>query len=106
MGHKLQELTGEYDTASDGSEWYSKEEKRDILEVETPAAIACGEIPENAISRDSHSGIPFITDSYTSTMIVNPDDPDVKRMIEYQYLSGSLLKQSLSVVLRIRRERF
>ena len=82
MGHKLQELTGEYDTASDGSEWYSKEEKRDILEVETPAAIACGEIPENAISRDSHSGIPFITDSSTSTMIVNPDDPDVKRMIE------------------------
>ena len=82
MGHKLQELTGEYDTASDGSEWYSKEEKRDILEVETPAAIACGEIPENAISRDSHSGIPFITDPSTSTMIVNPDDPDVKRMIE------------------------
>ena len=82
MGHKLQELTGEYDTASDGSEWYSKEEKRDILEVETPAAIACGEIPENVISRDSHSGIPFITDSSTSTMIVNPDDPDVKRMIE------------------------
>ena len=82
MGHKLQELTGEYDTAPDGSEWYSKEEKRDILEVETPAAIACGEIPENAISRDSHSGIPFITDSSTSTMIVNPDDPDVKRMIE------------------------
>lgn len=50
--------------------------------METPAAIACGEIPENAISRDSHSGIPFITDSSTSTMIVNPDDPDVKRMIE------------------------
>ena len=72
MGHKLQELTGEYDTASDGSEWYSKEEKRDILEVETPAAIAYGEIPENAISRDSHSGIPFITDSSTSTMNCKP----------------------------------
>jgi len=48
--------------------------------VETPAAIACGEIPENARSRDSHSGVAFKTDSSTSTRIMNPEDPDVKMM--------------------------
>ena len=81
LGHKLQELTGEYDTACDGTVWQSKEELRNILEVETPAAIACGEIPENAISRDSHSETAFITDSSTSTKIMNPEDPDVQMMI-------------------------
>lgn len=59
-------------------DWQSKEEKRNILEVETPAAIACGEIPESTMSRDSHSGIPFMTNSSVSTEILNPDDPQVK----------------------------
>jgi len=78
LGHKLQELTGEYDITPDDTPWNSKEEKRNILEVETPAAIACGEIPEDSISRDSHSGIPFMTGSSTSTVIENPEDPYVK----------------------------
>ena len=78
LGHKLQEYTGDYNIEDDGTFWQSKEEKRNILEVETPAAVACGEIPENTISRDSHSGIPFKTESSISTKILNPEDPQVK----------------------------
>jgi hypothetical protein len=36
-----------------------------------------GEIPENSISRDSHSSVPFLTDSPRSTIIQNPEDPQV-----------------------------
>ena len=34
--------------------------------------------PSDSLSRDSHSGIPFMTNSSVSTEILNPDDPQVK----------------------------
>ena len=49
-----------------------------LVVFETPAAVACGEIPPNTISRDSHSGILFMTDSSDSTKITNPNDSNVK----------------------------
>ena len=84
MGHNLQELTGEYNTVEDGSAWQNPEEKRNILEVETPAARACGEIPENSFSRDSHSGIAFPTSSSSTNVVIYTNDEESKRLKMYE----------------------
>ena len=84
IGHQYQKLSGgEYDTKDDGTVWQSKEEKRNILEVETPAAIKCGEIPDGTISRDSHSGVGYDTKSSISTNFANPENDNVQYFINF-----------------------
>ena len=84
IGHQYQKLSGgEYDTKDDGTVWQSKEEKRNILEVETPAAIKCGEIPDGTISRDSHSGVGYNTKSSISTNFANPENDNVQYFINF-----------------------
>ena len=62
------------DTKPNGSDYYCKDDESVIKNEETTAARNCGEIPNNAVSRESHGGIPYNTSSSTSRDIVNPSE--------------------------------
>jgi hypothetical protein len=84
-GHALKSLVTptkyKNDSKPNNSVYQSKEEKRDILNVETPAAIRCGEIKPGTVSREDHSGVAFKTENSTSVEILNKNDPSVNLMI-------------------------
>jgi len=62
------------DTKPNDSDYYTKDDENIINNEETVAARNCGEIPNNAVSRESHGGIPYNTSSSTSHDIVNPSE--------------------------------
>ena len=62
------------DTEPNNSLYQNADEENIIKNEETFAARRCGEIPQNAVSRESHGGIGFETISSTSRIIINTDD--------------------------------
>ena len=59
------------DSKPNDSVYQSKDDENIINNEETDAARKCGEIPQDAITRESHGGIPFETTSSTSRNIIN-----------------------------------
>ena len=62
------------DTEPNNSLYQNADEENIIKNEETFAARRCGEIPQNAVSRESHGGIGLETISSTSRIIINTDD--------------------------------
>ena len=62
------------DSKPNDSVYQSKDDENIINNEETDAARKCGEIPQDAITRESHGGTPFETTSSTSRNIININD--------------------------------
>ena len=72
------------DTALNNSLYQTKDDESIIKNEETYAARSCGEIPQNAMTRESHGGINFDTTSSTSRDIININE-DIRF---WQYIWG------------------
>ena len=74
------------DTVPNDSFYQSEDDESIIKNEETYAARNCGEIPQDAISRESHGGINFETTSSTSRDIINSNE-DIRL---WQYTWGEI----------------
>ena len=62
------------DIEPDNSLYQNKDDESIIKNEETDAARSCGEIPQDAMSRESHGGTPFETTNSTSRDIINTNE--------------------------------
>lgn len=86
FGHMLEKLKKpqkyDKDNNTEDLDYQTKEEKRNILEVETPIARKCEEIPTDELSRTDHCGYHVKTRNATSREILNTQESEINSILE------------------------
>ena len=86
FGHMLEKLKKpqkyDKDNNTEDLDYQTKEEKRNILEVETLIARKCEEIPTDELSRTDHCGYHVKTRNATSREILNTQESEINSILE------------------------